>query len=136
MKRSHLELGSRQKSWLYGLTGLLWLSGTVWLVLPQAHPAGPLSMRIHGAAAMGFLMAFGALLFEHVPRGWKDGRQRPTGAPLIILCGTLAVTGWGLYYLGNEAIRHWTRWIHSAFGVLFPIFLALHIWLGRQTGKR
>jgi hypothetical protein len=133
VKRSHLTLGPRLKSWLYGLTSALWLSGAIWLLLPQAHPAQALGMRIHGAAAMGFLMVFGALLFGHIPVGWREGRQRPSGAPLVALCGVLVLTGWGLYYFGNESLRHWASWIHSAFGLLFPLFLILHIRLGRRT---
>jgi hypothetical protein len=132
MKRSHVILGRRQKIWLYGLTSLLWLSGTLWLLLPDGHPIRPLWMRMHGAAAMGFLMAFGALLLQHVPRGWKEGDQRPSGGPLVAVCGLMILTGWGLYYLADETLRHWTALLHWIPGLLFPALLLLHVRLGKN----
>jgi len=68
------------------------------------------------------------LLVQHVPAGWQQNRQRPSGGSVLALCGVLMVTGWGLYYFGGEALRHGTSLIHSGLGLAFPLILFLHIW--------
>jgi EamA domain-containing membrane protein RarD len=132
VKHSKLLLSPLQKRSLYGTTGLLWLSGAVWLYLDEINPL-KLWMKLHGAAAMIFLMVFGSLLFHHVPNGWKQDRQRPSGVPLIVLCGILTITGWGLYYWASEAIRRWTSLLHTAVGLFLPVIISLHVWLGRRS---
>lgn len=146
--RNHLRstdaaLGRWHQRLLYGITGLTWLSGAVWLYLRyfrqvqgdlglEANPAQPLCLEIHGAAAMVFLILFGSLLQHHVPSGWRQERQRLSGILLIASCSLLALTGWGLYYLGSLSVRHWTSLIHSAFGLLLPMAIALHVLLSRK----
>ncbi len=144
MKRSKVLLTPWQKRMLYFSTALLWLSGALWLYYKyfgqmqgdyglQAHPAQPLLLEIHGAAAMAFLMIFGILLNQHVPEGWKQGQKRPSGVSLITFCGILILTGWGLYYLGNEHLRHWTSVFHSVFGLLLPGLIFLHVWMTNRS---
>jgi hypothetical protein len=132
MKTSKILLGTRQKQALYLITSLLWLSGAVWLYLSMEDPSRPLWMKIHGAAAMAFLVIFGTLLVRHVPAAWEQNRERPSGAWLLGMCGTLILTGWGLYYFGNDQIRHWTSLLHGYLGLIFPLLIAFHVWLGRN----
>jgi len=122
-----LLLGPRQKFFLYLGTSVLWATGAWWL----ARPA-PLWMKIHGAAAFVFLLVFGSLLYQHVPAGWAHEKQRGSGGGLIALCGTLILSGWGLYYFGNEDLRRWTSGLHSYLGLALPILITLHVWLGRR----
>ena len=128
-------VGRRQKKMLYAASFLLWMSGALWLferyVSDNALPL-PLWMKIHGAAAMLFLMVFGALLIHHVPVGWRHKRQRPSGIPLLLICTVLVITGWALYYLGDESIREWTSAAHSILGLLFPFVLGLHLWFAKK----
>src|SRR5258705_13833468 len=79
--KSHdsLQLHPIQKRALHAATLLLWISGALWLALAEGHDARPRWMKIHGAAAMGFLMVFGTLLLRHVPIGWKKKRERLSG---------------------------------------------------------
>lgn len=128
-------LGPWQKWALYTVMLMLWITGALWLWLPSTQS---LAMRIHGAAAMGFLMVFGALLLRHIPLGWKQQRQRPSGASLIVLSGVLILTGWGLYYLVDRNLREWTGKIHWILGLAFPVLIVLHVFLGRRNkvGKR
>src|SRR5262245_38745050 len=107
MKRSAKALlHPLQKRLLYLTTAVLWVSGAVWLYLLETNPGRPLWMKLHGAAGMLFLILFGTLLFQHVPAGWEQDRQRPSGAWLFAICGVLIATGWGLYYIGGESLRH------------------------------
>ena len=132
MKPPKLLLEPWQKQALYFVTGLLWLSGAFWLYLTVEDPSRPLWLKIHGAAAMAFLVVFGTLLIQHVPGGWKQNRERSSGAPLIGLCAFLILTGWGLYYIGEDQFRHWISLSHSYLGLLLPVLIASHVWLGRN----
>lgn len=136
-------VGPRQKRILYIITALLWASGAAWLYFRyfgqvqtefglQASPVQALSMRIHGAAAMAFLMVFGAFLLEHVPAGWNENRQRPSGSTLLGVCAVLTVTGWGLYYLVDKGTRQWVSVIHGGLGLLLPAIIAAHVILKKD----
>jgi hypothetical protein len=133
MKHPHkILLTTGQKRTLYLAFGSLWVSGVVWLLAVEGSPVRNLSMKIHGAAAMAFLMVFGSLLLQHVPHGWAQNRQRPSGGWVSALCGVLTVTGWMLYYIANESVRHATSLIHWTIGLLIPALLILHVILGRR----
>lgn len=121
-------LSRRQKFFLYSAFGLLWITGLPWLWMSPSVWRTML-MEIHGAAAMGFLLCFGAVLLQHVPAGLKQPRQRPSGFWLLSGCWILVVTGWGLYYLGNEPWRQAASWIHRVVGALIPLLILTHIWL-------
>jgi hypothetical protein len=121
---------------LYGVLGALWVSGAAWLYLQYlapagadfgAHPAQPLWMKLHGLAAMAFLIILGALLPSHVAPGWPKKRQRRSGVALLSLLGVLALSGWGLYYLSDEQGRHGLSLLHWGLGLAGPLFCLAHI---------
>ena len=143
MHRPKVTLETFHKRILYLSLGILWLSGIFWLYLKyfgqvqgafgsQSSPWQPAWMRIHGALAMVFLVLFGTLLTQHVPWGWKQRQQRPSGVSLLAISSVLIVTGWGLYYLVDTEIRHWVSLIHWGLGLLFPAIIALHVILGKS----
>ena len=132
MKRSKLLLAPLQKRILYLTTATLWFSGAIWLYLLEADPSRPLWMKLHGAAAMIFLIVFGTLLVQHIPAGWLQADQRPSGGWLVLTCVLLIVSGWGLYYVGNEVIRSLTSRFHTVLGLLLPVLLFLHIRLANR----
>ena len=135
-----------QKRTLYGVSGLLWVSGACWLYTSYfgqgaggdegPNFAGPLLLKIHGAAAMAFLLAFGTLLPDHLPNGWQQEPQRPSGCSLVAVCVILIVTGWGLYYFGHERLREATSAIHSVLGILLPMAMGLHVSRARRNRSR
>ena len=90
-------------------------------------------MKIHGGAAMAILVLVGMLLTGHVRLAWRARRNRYNGSLFLSTFGVLTVTGYELYYAGGENLRAWTSWIHLAIGLALPLFLILHIWLGKRT---
>lgn len=123
-----------EKRWLYGVTAILWLTGTIWFVLHHLTPDGEFGsstqfmlLKVHGIAAMAFLFVLG-IIFHHIPPGWQNKHQRVSGVPLLSICGILILTGWGLYYLGQEDWRNAASLIHSAFGIVLPFIILAHIW--------
>lgn len=143
MRRNSVKLTRRHKAWLYSITGLLYLTGVVWAWLhylaPRPNefsatsPAEPWMMKLHGAAAMGILVLIGTLLPSHVRFAWHARRNRANGIVLIGYLSFLIVSGYGLYYFGDERLRTWTGWSHLWFGIALPAMLIFHIWTGRRS---
>jgi hypothetical protein len=42
------------------------------------------------------------------------------------------VTSFGLYYAGSETMRPWMSDIHTALGLLLPVLLFVHVFIGRR----
>jgi hypothetical protein len=141
------RLGELHKIFLYGATGLLWLSGLVWVLFHYfgvhqgefgevRSPLEPWSLKIHGAAAMAFLLVLGSLISGHIRRGWALKRNRLSGVIVTSTCGVLILSGWILYYLATENVRNAVSLIHWIVGLLLPLLIYLHILAWRWEQKR
>jgi MFS family permease len=136
-----IRLKRLQKYFLYAVLALLFLSGVAWTYWNYlAASAGDFeissknwAMKIHGAAAMAVLVLIGMLLTGHVRFAWRARRNRANGSVFLGAFAVLTVTGYGLYYAGGERLRAWTSWIHLVVGLVLPILLLIHIFLGRRT---
>lgn len=117
--------------------GAAWLSGVIglWSTFagrrlgefgPEPHWIESPARAVHGLAAMACLAALGSLLPRHVPSGWASKEKRPSSLFLAAAVVLLILTGWGLYYLGNDAMRPAVRWTHSIVGALLPFPFLLH----------
>ena len=110
------------------------MSGIAWLVCHYAlsgngapHPAEPLWLEIHGAAGMFGLVLFGMLFATHMQRAWALGRGRASGGTLAVAFAVLAVSGYGLYYVGDDDARAWIGAAHWVIGLAFPTVFAIHV---------
>jgi magnesium-transporting ATPase (P-type) len=136
-----IQLKRLQRYFLYAVLALLFLSGMAWTywnylaALPGDFEASAKiwALKIHGAAAMAVLVLIGMLLTAHVRFAWRARRNRANGSIFLSAFAVLTITGYGLYYAGDESLRAWTSWIHLAVGLALPILLLVHIFLGRRT---
>ena len=136
-----IRLKRLQRFFLYAVLVPLFLSGLAWAYWNYlvASPgdlgmsAKAWAMKIHGAAAMAILVLIGMLLNAHVKFAWRARRNRANGSVFLSAFAVLTVTGYGLYYAGGESLRAWTSWIHLAIGLVLPILLLVHIFLGKRT---
>src|SRR5947208_3251374 len=136
-----IRLKHLQRYFLYAVVALLFFSGVAWTYWNYlaASPgdfetsAKTWAMKIHGAAAMAILVLIGTLLNGHVRFAWRAGRNRANGSVFLSAFAILTITGYGLYYAGDERLRAWSSWIHLAIGLVLPILLLIHIFLGRRT---
>lgn len=142
--RRRLSLSRNRRLSIYVTTGALTLSGVAWLACQHwilvegefgltPHPSAPWWLRLHGAGAMIFLVLLGTLLRDHVLAGWRSGRNRLSGTGLLSFSLWLTLTGYGLYYVGGEFVRLWLARLHWLPGLLWPVVLIVHIWLGHKT---
>ena len=136
-----IRLRHLQRYFLYAVLALIFLSGVAWAFWNYlaASPgdfetsAKAWAMKIHGAAAMAILVSVGMLLNEHVRLAWRARRNRANGSVFLSAFAVLTITGYVLYYSGGEKLRAWTSWIHLAVGLVLPILLLIHIFLGKRT---
>jgi len=138
-----IRLGSWQEGAVYAATALLFLTGIVWLGAhyflatpgdygPTIHPAEPWMLRFHGAAAMLDLVVYGSLLPIHVRRAWSLRRNIPLGIGVLSLMAGLTITGYLLYYAGDEDTRPIYSAVHWIIGLVVPLALLLHVVTGRR----
>ncbi|MDZ4815270.1 MAG: hypothetical protein SGI71_03280 [Verrucomicrobiota bacterium] len=144
MYHKGIRLSFRHKAWLYSTLAVLYLSGLFWAFLhyfakrPEGmeelpHPSEPLALQIHGAAAYLVLVILGTLIPIHIKRAWTIRKNVPTGLLVILLNIVLILTGLGLYYFANEALRNFTSQSHLISGLLYLPLLAVHIYLGKKN---
>lgn len=132
------RLGPRSRRAVYGLSLLLLITGAAWLALhtwmriegpfgPEHHPLEAWLMRLHGLLALPALLGLGALLPAHIWPAWRPRRRRNSGLVLLGACGLLAVGGWALYYVADEATRGWLSVSHWMLGLALPAIVLGHI---------
>ncbi len=122
---------------LMGSGGVLWLSGTAWLLLhfyapiqsdfgPETNSAEPWMLKAHGLAMIAALLAIGGLLTAHVTTGWEIRRQRVRGIALGATVLVLTATGYLRYYAGDQQLRASASAIHWILGLGSPAFFLWH----------
>lgn len=132
---------------IYAVTALTTVSGLAWLWLHYfvttpgrpsraPHPLEPLSLKIHGAAAMLMLLCLGTLLLPHMLGAWRLGRNRYPGGLLAMVNLLLILTGYALYYVSTEENHAFISAVHWITGLLLPVVMVLHIVTGRRGGPR
>lgn len=144
MPASRRQLSPRLRVWTYATLTVLFGSGLVWWALqrwalvdtdfgPAAHPLSPWMLKLHGLAAMAFLIVLGVLVPEHMRRCWHAEKNRLSGVGMITVLIILSISGWLLYYAGNEHLRALTSDVHVWLGLAVPIIVAGHVILGRRS---
>jgi len=136
LKRSPLMPRHRKWSvWL--IAGAVWATGVVWLGLhyfwqvrgpfgPEANPAEAWALRAHGAAAFLSLWMLGLLWAVHVTPAWRSGRRRWSGALVLAVALLLTLSGYLLYYVGDEDARAKTSLVHWIVGSCAFLAILLH----------
>jgi len=141
-----IRLGPWHQGAIYGATAALAVSGIIWLVVhyfvatpgeygPQIHPLEPWMLRLHGAAAMAGLIIYGSLMPVHIRRAWAIRRNIALGIGLVAFMLLLTITGYLLYYAGDENTRPVISAVHWILGIAVPALLAWHVVSGRKLAR-
>jgi hypothetical protein len=116
------------KTGIYYLLAGLYLSGALWLLFhyflmisgpfgSTPRPLEPWWLRLHGAFAFVATWTLGLLWGIHIVRWWQVGRRRGSGGPLVGIFGFLVVTGYLLYYAGDDLTRNVISTAHWILGL-------------------
>ena len=144
MRPDSIRLSRRHKLALYSILSAVFASGLIWIWLHYfmqnddefgVSPAQTWVLMSHGLFAAMSLLVIGSLVPLHVKYAWRAHRNRTNGVFFISIVSLLIVTGYGLYYIGNEHLRSWTSWTHIIVGLAFPLLLIFHIWRGRASRR-
>lgn len=122
----------------YATFVLLFLTGIVWLYFDYfvsvksmigqvKHPAQAWWLKGHGFFAILFTFLFGFIYGVHIKRTWPMQKRRKSGLFLVGLLCLISVTGFLLYYAGDETLRSYSSYIHWVLGLCVPIVLVRHI---------
>jgi len=131
------QLSRERRRAVYAIGGGIWLTGAAWVLLhyffvrngpfgPNPHPLEFWSRAAHGAFGFASLWLFGMLWGAHVTDGWRSLRRRWTGSLMFVLFGWLVVSGYLLYYLGNDGIIGATALLHWSVGLICPLPFLIH----------
>jgi hypothetical protein len=139
MKGFKLRLNRPTEFFVYLIFGMLVLTAGVWLWgqsnLSSDSAVPSLMMKIHGAAAMAALVLLGALL-NHIRRGWTSKKNRVSGVTLLAAILFLIVTGYGLYYSGDEQLRSLISRSHTWIGLGLVLLIPAHVLIGKALRNR
>ena len=141
---SGIRLSPSHERWVLGLSAALLISGALWLVFhyfitvpsefgEHRHPLEAWWLRMHGAAAMGFLIVLGTMLPIHIRRAWQLRRNFRTGGVMLSVVIVLVITGYGLYYASGENLRIWISAVHWGVGLFGMPALILHVLVGKRS---
>ena len=145
MKRRGLQITRPHRLTLYAVSLVLFASGGAWAWIHHLDEAGhagdllrrtnPWLLKTHGYAAVGFVLLLGTLIPVHIRPSWHARKNRLNGVIFLSAVGLLTLSGYTLYYLGDEAWRNGASRIHLWLGLAAPILLLLHIRAGRKATR-
>lgn len=124
----------------------VWLTGFVVFLLRHfyqvstefgsaPHPWQPKLLVIHGIIAVPVLYLFGWISARHVGEGWRHGKNRWSGLPLLAVTAVLALSGFAGFYLTNEAARSANGSIHEILGLALIVPALFHWIIGRRIRR-
>jgi hypothetical protein len=83
-------------------------------------------MRAHGLAGFVVLVAIGAFLPVHVPRGWRMRQDRRLEITMLACLAIAAATAYALYYFAPDPVRPALGWMHAAVGCAWGATIVWH----------
>jgi hypothetical protein len=128
------RLSTPRRIGVYAIGFGLWASGGLWLLFHffvephfgAMHPLEPWWLKIHGAFGFAALWLFGLLWGVHVTKRWVAGRARWSGGAMVAILLCLTISGYLLYYSGDEDLRDTVSLIHWAIGLAAPLAFFIH----------
>src|SRR5262249_24709238 len=101
---------------------------------PTTNPLEPWLLRLHGAFAFFTLWIFGLLWGIHIAKLWPGKRKKWSGGILTGVFLLLILSGYLLYYVGDDRVRPFISAIHWAIGLIAPLLFLWHR-LRRRTSR-
>jgi hypothetical protein len=133
---SRIHLTKRTRLWINCVGSGVWATGAGWLIAhyfvkPQdafgLHSSSePWWLKAHGAFALLATWTGGLLWSMHVVKAWTRGLHRWSGGTLFGSLLLLIVSGYLLYYVGNDRARGIVSLTHWILGLAIPLAYLTH----------
>jgi hypothetical protein len=131
------SLGPSRRWTLYIVGAGVWMTGGLWLLDhyflvrqgefgPTANPLEPWWLKLHGAFAFAAVWLFGLLWGVHITKTWPHKRRRWSGGVLTGVFALLIVSGYLLYYTGDDKVRPIVSIVHWGIGLACPVLFLFH----------
>lgn len=129
---------SHRRRWALYIVGVgVWSTGGLWLLFhhflvrqsefgPTENPLEPWWLKLHGAFAFAAVWIFGLLWGVHITKAWPHKQRRWSGGILTVVFVLLVLSGYLLYYVGDDRIRPVISLLHWGIGLACPTFFAWH----------
>jgi hypothetical protein len=133
------------RRWIIYIAGIgVWLTGVLWLVFhdvlqrqtefgAQPHPLEFWWRAAHGFLSFAAVWTFGLVWGSHVVGAWKTGRHRVSGIAVFAILAWLCVSGYLLYYVGNDKALAVISLAHWVAGLMLPAVFVAHRWFRRTS---
>jgi hypothetical protein len=142
----HRRMPRRHRLMVYAVSGVLWLSGLVWLVLDQffarqqqfgrtPHPLESPVLLIHGVVAILAMYALGWISARHVLRWWMEDQRRLSGGVFTAVLFVLTLSGFALFFLSDDESQRIARILHEVLGVGITLLAAQHWFFRRRSAS-
>lgn len=138
-------------SWFYGVLIASMLSVCIsgFLLIPTAlefkffmevpwrlaSSSFTLTVASHILTAWLLLMMVGAMWQLHMRFKWRQRNNHRSGLMLALLLVSLALTGTGLFYLGDETLQQYSSATHIIVGILVAVIMLWHCIHGAKLRK-
>jgi hypothetical protein len=137
----------RKQLTVYGVFGLLWLSGCAWLVLDQFFESKgqfgvmpnawqPPILLLHGVIAILSMYLLGWITARHVLRWWPARLRRLSGGALATLFVLLTSSGFALFFVSEDRWQHVAALVHDVLGLGITAFAIQHWFFARRRDMR
>lgn len=121
----------------YVIAVAVWVTGGLWLFFhyfltkqgefgPQSNPLESWWLKLHGAFAFAATWFFGLLWGTHITVAWPFPRRRRSGSVLTAVVFWVIVSGYLLYYVGNDTARSFISVSHWVVGLACPLLYWVH----------
>ena len=142
----HRRMPRRQRLMVYAVSGVLWVSGLLWLVLDQfftrqeqfgrtPHPLESPLLLIHGVVAILAMYALGWISARHVVRWWTEDQRRLSGSVFTAVLLVLTLSGFALFFLSSDESQRITRVIHELLGLGITLLAVQHWFFRRRAAS-
>ena len=127
-------------AWGLWLTGGLWLIYHYYMRLPgkfgtfRSNPLEEWWLIAHGGFAVLGTFFLGFLWSPHIMTGWNLHWRRKSGGTLAGATIFLVLTGYLIYYIGNQQILDWTVIAHWVVGLAAIALFFIH-WLSKSKPR-
>lgn len=134
--RPGIHLSRWTKTWINCVGLGVWLTGMGWMsvhyvfeprtVANFSGNSEPQWLKWHGAFAVLAIWTGGMLWGLHIVKAWKQHRHRWSGGSLAAALMLLIASGYGLYYVANEAAHSAISMLHQAIGIAILAAYLIH----------